>query len=60
MKDKISQLRSELKLLQKKPTKTVNKKSRKKTQVPYIKNISIQVSHEDYVMNNILEKLEKN
>ena len=60
MKDKISQLRTELKLLQKKPIKNVNKKSRKKTQVPYIKNISIQVSHEDYVMNNILEKLQKN
>ena len=60
MKDKISQLRTELKLLQKKPTKNVNKKSRNKTQVPYIKNISIQVSHEDYVMNNILEKLQKN
>jgi len=60
MKDKISQLRTELKLLQKKPTKNVNKKSRKKTQVPYIKNISIQVSHEEYAMNNILEKLQKN
>lgn len=57
MKDKISQLRTELKLLQKKPKQNINKKSRKKTQVPYIKNISIQVSHEDFVMNNILEKL---
>ena len=57
MKDKISQLRTELKLLQKKPKQNVNKKSRKKTQVPYVKNISIQVSHEDFVMNNILEKL---
>ena len=57
MKDKISQLRTELKLLQKKPKHNINKKSRKKTQVPYVKNISIQVSHEDFVMNNILEKL---
>jgi len=57
MKDKISQLRTELKLLQKKPKQNTNKKSRKKTQIPYVKNISIQVSHEDYVMNNILEKL---
>jgi hypothetical protein len=57
MKDKISQLRTELKLLQKKPKQNINKKSRKKTQVPYVKNISIQVSHEDFVMNNILEKL---
>ena len=57
MKDKISQLRTELKLLQNKPKQNINKKSRKKTQVPYVKNISIQVSHEDFVMNNILEKL---